>query len=226
MLAMLTAVWLGILTSISPCPLATNVAAVSFISSSLSQKKTVVSSSLLYTLGRVFSYSVLGFLMTASILSVPETSFQLQKIMNRALGPVLILTGMFILELLELPFTGLGVSEKFQKRIAGMGFIGAFPMGAVFALAFCPVSAALFFGSLIPLAIKDQTPILYPLLYGLGTALPVIAFAFLFAFGTRFVSIVFSKLALFEKWARRLTGLLFVAVGIYYSLVYIFKVIN
>ncbi len=216
------ALWLGILTAISPCPLTTNVVAVSFIGRRLGGPGQVLISGLFYALGRVVVYLALGMLIVAGMLSIPELSYFLQKYMNKLLGPILILVGMFLLGLIRFNLGKSLAGEKWQQRAGKSGVWGAGLLGMVFALAFCPVSAALFFGSLIPLALKHGINALMPSLYGIGTALPVLVFAFLLAFAAQSVGKVFKRLTQVEYWARRITGLLFIAAGLYYCLVYIF----
>lgn len=220
-----SALWLGILTSVSPCPMATNIAALSYIGQDLGQRRRVFLASGLYALGRTISYVGLSAILVVSLISIPDVSFYLQKYMNRALGPILIVTGMFLLELLSIPFSGIGINQGLQTRLAGWGVIGALPLGMVFALALCPVSAAIFFGSLAPLALREESAITLPMLYGIGTAIPVVAFSLLFGFGAGFVAKAYQKMAVAENWARKVTGVLFVGIGIYYSLIYIFKMI-
>lgn len=216
-----SAVWLGILTSISPCPLATNVAAISYLGQRVDSPRKIIAGGLLYTLGRVVAYVALGSVVTLGLISMPEMSQYLQRHMNRILGPVLILAGVLLLELIRpvLPGTGRW-GERVRRQLTTRGVWGAAPLGAFFALSFCPISAALFFGSLVPLAIRFQSPVLYPTLYGVGTALPVVGFAILIAFGTRLVAQAFDRLTAVERWARRLTGLVFVGVGIYMTMIY------
>jgi len=219
-----TAIWLGILTSISPCPLATNIAAISFIGRRVDSPRKVVAAGLLYTLGRMVTYLVLGILIVASVLSIPELAMFLQQNMNKFLGPILIVVGMFLLELITLDFMRSDIGSRMQGRVERFGIWGAGLLGLLFALSFCPVSAALFFGSLIPLAIDHQSSIIMPTVYGIGTALPVIVFAFVIALSTRMVGVMFNKLKTIEIWARRVTGVVFIAVGIYYTLIYIFGI--
>ncbi|MFH2049361.1 MAG: aromatic aminobenezylarsenical efflux permease ArsG family transporter [bacterium] len=223
-IAIVSAFWLGILTSISPCPMATNIAAISYIGKRVEVPKKVLLSGLLYTMGRVLTYFVLGFLIVVSTMSVPDLANFLQKYINIALGPILILVGLFLMEVFRFSIKGTGISERMQNRVNRFGVWGAGLLGILFALSFCPVSAALFFGSLIPIAIQHESTILIPSVYGVGTALPVFVFAILIVWGTRFVGIVFSKLTTIEKWARRITGVIFLAVGLYYTLIYIFGV--
>lgn len=216
-----SAVWLGLLTSISPCPLATNVAAISYLGRRVESPKLVFGGGLLYTVGRTVTYVTVGFVCVMGLLSMPETSQFLQRHMNRILGPVLIVAGALLLEVVRPVIPGLGrKGEQLRQRLETRGVWGALALGALFALSFCPVSAALFFGSLVPLAVRFDSPVLLPGLYGIGTALPVVAFAFLIAFGARFVAKAFDSLSVVELWARRLTGIVFVGVGIYMTLVY------
>lgn len=219
-----TAFWLGILTSISPCPLATNVAAISYISKRVASPRLVFAAGALYTVGRLIVYLGLAMVLVAGVLSIPEVSRFLQEYMNQILGPVLIIAAMFLLELLSIGPRGSAAGERIGRRLDRWGLWGALPLGTVFALSFCPVSAALFFGSLLPLAVKHQSTALLPATYGIGTALPVILFAFLIATGTRLLGKAFAGLERIEWWLRRATGVVFILVGIYYCLVYIFEV--
>lgn len=216
-----SAVWLGILTSISPCPLATNIAAISYLGKRVDRPGTVLLSGLIYTVGRMLAYVILGALVVASILSIPDLALFLQKNMNRVLGPILIVVGILLLGFLNLRLPGFGAGEKMAGRVEKWGIWGAGALGFLFALSFCPVSAALFFGSLIPLAVDYQSSVMMPTVYGVGTALPVVAFAVLIAIGAKWVGSAFNKISAFEKWARRITAVAFILVGIYYSLIYI-----
>lgn len=220
-----SAVWLGILTSISPCPLATNIAAVSFISRRITQRNIVFLSGVLYTLGRSLTYIVLGVLIVKTLVDVPILSDFLQRYINKILGIVLILIGMVLLDLLRIPLSLPSVSENTAKKLADKGAIGSLPLGTLFALAFCPVSAALFFGGLIPIAVKAQSGIGLPMIYGIGTGLPVLLFAFVVSAGTGYVSNLYHRITKIEFYTKKLTGIIFILVGIYYALAYIFEVI-
>ncbi len=219
-----SALWLGILTSVNPCPLASNIAAVSFIMKKIDRTGAVFASGFLYTLGRVVGYAVLGMLITSSLLSIPETARFLQKYMNQLLGPVLIVTGLFLLGLFKLSFSGFSFSGKITGRLNKMGILGAFPLGILFALSFCPSSAALFFGSLIPLSLNNNAPLLFPSVYGIGTGLPVLIFAVVIAFGVKNISGIFQKVTVMEYWTRKVTGVIFILIGLYYVLIHIFHI--
>ena len=223
-LAWATALWLGIMTSLSPCPLATNIVAISFIGKQFASTRKIFLSGLLYIGGRVASYVAVGVITVAGILSIPAVSHFLQSYMNKILGPLLIVVGMFLLKLITINVPGLGGGDKVKEHAKRGGVWGAGLLGIVFALSFCPISAALFFGSLIPLSVKHESMFLLPVLYGVGTGLPVLVFAALIAFGARFVSKAFDKLTRVELWVRRITGGIIILVGIYYCLKYIFGV--
>jgi len=217
-----SAFWLGILTSISPCPLATNIAAISFVGRRVGSPTKVFLTGLLYTAGRTLTYLVLGVLLVSGLLSAPYLSHVLQKYMNKVLGPILILVGMVLVELIQISFSGSGVSEKMQRRVEALGIWGALPLGVVLALSFCPVSAALFFGSLLPVALRCESGLILPSAYGVATGLPVLVFSVLIALGAKRVGDAYHKIITFEKWARRVTGVIFILVGIYYCLIHIF----
>jgi cytochrome c-type biogenesis protein len=219
------ALWLGLLTSINPCPLATNITAISFIAKRMDDMGHVLLSGFFYTLGRTAIYVLIGVLIVASALTMQDVSFFLQKYMNQVVGPLLIITGMLMLDLIQLNFFSLGTNEKIMKKVSGGGAWNAGLLGVLFALSFCPISAAIFFGGLIPLSIQERSSILLPTLYGIGTALPVILFAILIALGARSVGRLFEKVKKLEPTARKVTAAIFIVVGIYYSLVYIFNVL-
>ncbi len=219
-----SAFWLGILTAVSPCPLASNIAAISFIGRQIGNKRGVVFSGFLYTIGRTLTYIVLGAGIVAGLMASGRISRFLQQYLNEALGPVLIILGMILLGMvgdkLSLSFSGSSIRKQAEK--SGVWF--AMPLGVLFALSFCPVSAGLFFGALIPLSLKYSSSYVLPLVYGIGTALPVIFFAFIIAFGGEYLGKIFNCLTKTEIWIRRIAGILFILAGIYYCLCYIYGI--
>lgn len=217
-----TAFWLGILTSISPCPLATNIAATGFISKTLDNPKRSIYSSIFYVLGRSIAYIAVAALIIGGLLSIPSVSMFLQKYLNKILGPLLILVGMYLLGLIHFSFYNFSVSAEQGEKLTKKGFIGAFFLGFLFALSFCPVSAALFFGSLIPLAVSSHFPFLLPLFYGIGTGIPVVIVAIVFVYSATFTFRILKIFKNVEKVGSIFTGLLFVFIGIYFSINYIF----
>ncbi|MDP8217974.1 MAG: aromatic aminobenezylarsenical efflux permease ArsG family transporter [Candidatus Theseobacter exili] len=225
LIAIGSALWFGILTSISPCPFATNIAAVSFLSKKIVHPFKVFICGLAYTLGRMVAYAMLGWIIISSLLGVPQVAQFLQKYMVKALGPLLIITGLFLLELITIRLPGISLSEKHHNKLVESGAPGAFLLGLFFALAFCPVSAALFFGSLIPLALNSKVGPLLPFIYGVGTGLPVLIFAVAIALGVTSLSHWFRWIAKLEYYTRRITGIIFILVGLYYIGVYILKLL-
>jgi len=223
LISLASALWLGILTSISPCPLASNVAAISILSKRIAHPALVFISGLAYTLGRMVSYAILGWIIVSSLLSVPQVAQFLQKYMGKALGPLLIITGLILLEIITLRLPGIALSEKHHHKLMESGAPGAFLLGFIFALAFCPISAALFFGSLIPLALNSKAGTLLPFVYGVGTGLPVLIFAVAIALGVTSLSHWFHRITKLEYYTRRITGGIFVIVGLYYTGIYILR---
>ena len=217
------AVWLGILTSISPCPLATNIAAMSFIARRVDSPRRAVFTGLLYTLGRAIAYAAVAAILVESLVSAPVVSHWLQKNMIRVLGPVIVVAGAMLLGLFRPASSGSIGGERLRARAERMGLWGAGFLGILFALSFCPVSAALFFGSLVPLATTAGSAVFLPLLYGVGTALPVVVFALLVATGARSLGRVFDAVTAVERWLRSGTGILFVLIGLWFIARYTFR---
>ncbi len=217
-LAVFSALWLGILTSISPCPLSTNIAAMSYVGRHLGRPWSVVLAGGMYTGGRMLAYLVLGAAAVWGVMSMVALSAFLQGTVHRLLGPLLIVVGLLLLGLFNLKLPGVGVSEGLQRRVDRSGVWGAGLLGIVFAFAFCPVSAALFFGSLVPLAADRCSPLLLPLVYGVGTALPVVGFALLLAIGASWLEEALDRVQHLERWARRGTAVMFIGLGVYETL--------
>jgi cytochrome c-type biogenesis protein len=220
-MAAASALWLGILTSISPCPLATNIAAISYVGGRVENTRRVVFAGVLYTLGRTLAYVGLALLLITSVSSVPQVSTFLQRYMHMLLGPLLIVIAVFLLGLIDFSFGSSGISEKLKTRVDSLGIWGALLIGFVFALAFCPTSAALFFGSVMA-SLQAESNYLLPILYGVGTALPVIAFSLLIAVGSQKLGAAFQAVSRVETWARTITGGTMLAIGIYMTIRYVF----
>lgn len=226
MIELFSALWFGILTSISPCPLATNIAAVSFLSKKVNHPRAVLFSSLAYICGRMVTYAVIGSIIIASLVSIPSIASFLQSYMNKLLGPILLLVGLFLLDFIKFDTCSLSMSQEKQNKLADSGVTGAFLLGIFFALSFCPIAAALFFGSLIPLALSSKIGLIHPFIYGLGTGLPVAVFAIGIMFGVKSFSKWFQKTTKLEIWTRKTTGAIFVFVGIYYIWTYLILMIT
>jgi cytochrome c biogenesis protein CcdA len=211
----LTAFILGLMTAISPCPLATNITAIGYISKDIESRRKVFTNGLIYTLGRAISYTAIGvlFFFGASRFAL-EGFFQTWG--EKILGPLLIIIGLFMLGVLKLKIPGMdSLSEKMERK-SNSGFWGVLLLGVVFALAFCPYSGVLYFGMLIPMTISSASGLYLPLVFAIATGIPVIIFAWLLAFSLGSIGNVYNKLKSFELWFRRAVAALFIIVGAYY----------
>lgn len=215
----ITAFLLGLLTAISPCPLATNITAIGFISKDIGNRNKIFLGGLLYTLGRVVAYTVLGIILI-SILKEGSSMFSLQKGISKygeiLIAPVLIFVGVFMLfgDRLNLPkfgFSGTGKAEKLK------GNLGSLLLGVVFALAFCPTSGLFYFGMLIPMSAAEPGGYLLPIVYAVATGLPVILVAWILAYSVAGIGKFYNRIQVFQKWFNRVVAVLFIAVGIYYA---------
>jgi cytochrome c biogenesis protein CcdA len=225
-----SALLLGLMTAISPCPLATNIAAIGFLGRSVGNTRRVIVSGLLYTLGRTVAYVGLGLLIVYGLQAASDAGGAdgegrlmrwLQHYVGLVVGPVLILAGMVLLNLLQVTGSlNLG-GLQLQERVAKGGAGWAFPLGMLFALSFCPTSVVLF-GSMIAVARQADSALLPPVAYGVGTAAPVLAFALLMAFAGQAVGRVFGHLTQVERWLRAAVGAVFILAGIYLTLTHIY----
>ncbi len=217
----LIAFLLGVLTSISPCPLTTNIAAIAYISREIKSPSHAVLSGIVYILGRVFSYFVLGTLIILGGINIIDLSLTAQSIHGTILGVILIIVGILMLDIINLNFNlgGGSITEKLTKKAAEFGLLGAFFIGVLFALAFCPYSAILFFGTLIPIGLASKEGIILPAFYGIGTGIPVFVFACLFYFGSKEINKHMQNVSRVEKILRKFVGILFIAIGAYMIIV-------
>jgi cytochrome c-type biogenesis protein len=235
------ALYLGLLTSISPCPLATNIAAISYVGRRVGNPRSVIAAGFLYTLGRCLLYLALAVFLTATAMSVPAVSIFLQKYTHLVLGPIFLVLGLFLAGLVTVSFGGAMMSEGLKKRVDAMGIWGAFLLGVLFAVSFCPTSAFLFFG-LIALIMGNEAgginavlerigidlpseslhggTLYLPAIYGIGTAVPVILVAFVLAYSAQSVGKTYNILSKVDWWARQITGWLFIAIGAHFCLKY------
>lgn len=208
--------FLGILTAISPCPLATNITATAYISKNITNKRKVFLSGLTYTLGRAISYTAIGL-----ILYFGASKFNVAKLLSRngekILGPLLIIIGLIMLNVIKLNFLGKSnFQEKLTNKFKDKGLLGSFLIGVIFALAFCPYSGALYFGMLIPMTISSADGLYLPIVFAFGTGLPVILFTYLLAFTAGKVGVFYNKITKIEKVMRFAAVVVFILTGLYY----------
>lgn len=219
-----TSLSLGLLMAISPCPLATNVAAISYLGRRATRPRLVLLSGLLYTAGRTLVYLVLGIILVASLLGRSQVAEFLEKYMDKLLGPIFLVLAMLMLGLIRLSISGPGMSERMQRRVDALGMWGALLLGILFALSFCPFSAGVFF-SMITLAVAVHSSVILPTVFGIATAVPVLAFAVLIALGAQTVGKTFNRVSQIEWWVRNVAGGILLAMGIHYTLKHIFEIV-
>jgi len=217
----LAAFILGLLTAISPCPLATNIAALSYVSKKLDSRRYTVIASALYTAGRMVAYTLIGVLLVLIGFSASRVSLFFQNYADRILGPLLIFFGLVMLDVIKFSIFKGRITSAIQQKIGDWGLVSSFLLGVLFALAFCPYSAILFFGMLIPIALESAGGITFPAIYGLGTGLPVMVFAVALSLGVSELGKHVARIQKFEKYFRWFAGVIFIGVGIYYIVVLI-----
>jgi cytochrome c-type biogenesis protein len=221
-LPVIAAFLIGLLAAISPCPLATNITALAYISRNITDRRYVALAGALYTLGRMTSYFVIGALIILIGVNIPGLANALQSSGEIFLGPLLIVVGILMLGIIKIPaLRGGGRLSRIGERVARRRWLGPFLLGVVFALAFCPYTALLFFGVLMPLSSESTGGVTFPAVFAIGTGLPVLIFAILLSFGVSKVSAWLDKVTAVEKWVRRLAAVVFIGVGIYYVVLWV-----
>ena len=212
-----TAFILGLMTAISPCPLATNITAIGFISKDITSQRKVFINGLIYTLGRAITYTLIGLLFFFGASQFKFAGF-FQEWGEKLLGPLLIIIGLFMLGVIKLKIPGVSSLTDRMENKSKSGIWGVLLLGIVFALAFCPYSGVLYFGMLIPMTVSSASGLFLPLIFAIATGIPVIVFAWLIAFSVGSIGNVYNKLKNFELWFRRIVAFLFIGVGIYYMI--------
>lgn len=210
---------LGLMTAISPCPMATNITAIGFISKDIEDKRRVFVNGILYTIGRSITYTFIGLLF---FFGADEFNLSgwFQEWGEKLLGPLLVIIGLFMLGLFKFSLPGISkFTDRFEDTFKN-GYKGALLLGMVFALAFCPYSGVLFFGMLIPITINSASGLYLPIVFAIATGVPVILFSWLLAYSVGSVGKLYNGMKSFEFWFRKVVAVLFIGVGIYYSIMY------
>lgn len=218
-LPVLSAFILGLMTAISPCPLATNITAIGYISKDLDNRKRVFYNGAIYTLGRAITYTTIGFIFYFGTNQSTISGF-VQQWGEKILGPLLILIGIFMLGIVKINIPGIGRLTERMSRNEKKNLWDVLLLGIVFALAFCPYSGVLYFGILIPMTVASVSGLYLPVVFAIATGLPVLIIAWLIAFSLSNIGKFYNSIKSFEYWFRRVVAVLFIGVGIYY--VYIF----
>ncbi len=211
----LSALVLGLMTAISPCPLATNITAVGFISKDIENRNRVFVNGLLYTAGRGITYFGIAFIL---FLGADQFSFSgfFQQYGEKLLGPLLILIGLFMLDVIKIKFPGMGGLTSRMQQKSSWRWYDAILLGMIFAMAFCPYSGVLYFGMLVPMTISSSSGLYLPVVFALATGIPVILLAWILAFSVSSIGGVYNRMKNFEIWFRRVIAILFIVVGVYY----------
>lgn len=211
----ISALVLGLMTSISPCPLATNITAVGFISKDIENRNRVFINGLLYTLGRAFSYTIVALVLYFGADQLKFSGF-LQQYGEKILGPLLIIIGLLMLDIITIKFPGMNSMTRKMENKKKWNYIDAILLGMVFALAFCPYSGVLYFGMLVPMTISSASGLYLPFVFAVGTGIPVIIVSWILAYTLSGLGSFYKKIKSFETWFRRIIAVLFIIVGIYY----------
>ena len=211
------AFFIGIMMAISPCPLATNITAIAYISRKIDNSKHTLLIGFTYALGRMFTYTFIASLIVFFGLNVQAASLALQKYGENIIGPLLIIIGIVMLDLFKVNFfSGNARLNSFKEKLSEKGLLGSFLLGVIFALTFCPFSAVLFFGMLIPLSLKTGDGLILPSVFAFATGLPVIIFSFIMVYSISKLGLIMDKVQTFEKWSRKIASVVFIGVGTYY----------
>ena len=222
-LPILTAFLLGLMMAISPCPMATNITAIGFISKNIEDKRRILLNGLIYTLGRALSYSSLGIILYFGASKFHVSRF-VQSTGERYLGPLLILIGVYMLDVIRINFPQInGLSARYSEKNHKNNGWGALLLGIIFALAFCPYSGVLYFGMLIPITISSASGLYLPVVFAIATGLPVIIVAWILAYSVSGIGSFYHHLQSFEKWFKRVVAVLFILVGFYYVYIFFIK---
>jgi cytochrome c-type biogenesis protein len=214
------AFFIGLMTAISPCPLATNITAIAYISKRIDNSRHTLLTGFIYTLGRMAAYIAVASIIVFFGMNIQIIALGLQQYGELLLGPFLVLCGIYLLDIFHFDrLPGIdwfsGFTSGMSGRLADKGYLGAFLLGVIFALSFCPFSAVLFFAMLIPLAVGAGDPVIIPSVFALATALPVIIISFILAQGIGKCKKMIEKIGAAEIWIRQAVAAVFLVVGIY-----------
>ncbi|MCQ2385825.1 MAG: aromatic aminobenezylarsenical efflux permease ArsG family transporter [Clostridia bacterium] len=213
--------WLGILCAISPCPLAGNIAAISFLTRQTGNTRRIMLCGVLYVIGRMVTYIAIGIFLTLGLAAAPGLSYNLQKYMTLLMGPLMILVSVVLLNLIEIKLPQwLPDGRYFQMMLQRFDAAGALFLGIIFALNFCPTSAALYFGTLLPMMVKSPAPFILASVFGAATGIPVMMLTFLLALGTEKIGRIYNCMTDIQRWVQKCTGILFLCWGLWMTMRY------
>lgn len=218
---MLTAFLLGLMTAISPCPLATNITALAYISKDVENRRKVFRNGLYYTMGRAITYTLIG-----SIIYFGASKFYISRAIQgngeRWLGPILIMIGILMLDVIKFNGSKGNILQGFADRVKVGNAWGSLILGMIFALAFCPYSGVLYFGMLLPMVMVNSSGLLLLPVFAVSTSLPVVLLAYFLAFSIGSMGRFYTNIKIFEVWFRRIVAVIFILTGVYFVSLFYF----
>jgi len=214
-LPILSAFLLGLMTAISPCPLATNITAIGYISRDFNDRKQVLIRGVIYIIGRAITYTSIGLLIYFSASQFTISGF-IQQWGEKLLGPLLIIVGLFMLGIIRLNFKGSKILSKRVQQLKKNRYVDVLLMGIVFALVFCPYSGVLYFGMLMPLTLTNASGLYLPIVFAIATGIPALIFTWVIAYSASNLSRNFNRVKSFEIVFRKIVSVVFIGIGIYY----------
>ena len=222
-IGIIAAFFIGLMAAISPCPLATNITAIAYISKKIGNSKHTLLVGFLYTLGRMFTYVLIASLIVWFGVNMQEVAMFLNTYGEKLLGPLLLIVGIVMLDLIKINmFKSNDKIDKLKEYLSEKGFIGSFLLGIIFALAFCPFSAVLYFGMMMPIALAASDGLFIPASFALATGLPVILFSLVLVYSVSKLGQIMNKIQTFEKWMRKAVAIIFIIMGLYYTFMMFF----
>jgi sulfite exporter TauE/SafE len=214
---LISALLLGLLTAIAPCPMTINITAVGFIGKDISRRQRIFTNGAFYALGTICSYVTLALVLYFGADQFKVSQF-FQQHSESIIGPLLLVIGLFMTGMIRLDFPVMTrLTKKFETRKSFRAW-DSFLLGMILALAFCPYSGVLYFGMLIPLIISTSSP-WNSLVFSLSAGLPIVLFAWLLAFTVSGVGKAFNNLKTFEFWFRKMVAAVFIGIGLYYIII-------
>lgn len=213
-LPLVSALLFGLIGATSPCQLTTNAGALAYVARQAVGRRGVAGSALAYLAGKMLAYTLLGVVVIVAGRQVAQSSIPVIVVVRKALGPLMLVLGLYLLGVLPLRFSlGQGLAEWAEDR-AGPGAGGAFLLGVAFSLAFCPTLFLLFFGLTIPLALQSPLGVFYPGVFALGTTLPLLGLAGLLSAGVGATRGYLAGARRVDAWLRPAAAVVLLLAGL------------
>lgn len=216
MLQVLTALLLGFLMILDPCTLFTSIAAIGYIDKEIANKRKVLTNGLMFVLGKLVTYVLVAipFLMGAQTAGVQHL---LEHWGEPLLAAFMLICGVLLL------FSGHhhhehdhGLTRWLTNADSRSSWLWSFMLGIFFAIAFCPHRLVYFFTMIdIAITLPPSWNWLLPVVFGLGTGLPIMLIAWLISYSAISANALTARLQSVEKWIRYISAVLFIGFGLY-----------